>query len=440
MFFEGDPQAVLSEIDSLMRSMSTFTDPQQMVTEYGKRIRMLMGNDGTVSLSRRGLEAPWYRITRSWAFQDSIDPWRQKDRLPLLDKGILGQMLYADSPQIINDFRADPADPAYEHLAPFRSLMFMPQYDNGVATNMVVSGRRDPNAFKPDQMPVLLWMSNLFGRGVQALVMAKQLKEAYARIDDELRVVAEIQRSLLPGQLPGVKNLRLAAHYQTSQQAGGDYYDLFPLGDGRLGILIADVSGHGTPAAVHMAITHTVAHAPPAYPDTPAAPARMLEHLNAKLVESFARTGSGSATGAGGGGGGGFVTAFYAVFDPATRRLRFSSAGHNPPRVRSGSRVQPVDGARDLPLGIMDGITYEESSLDLSPGDLLLLYTDGITEARGPGGPPTPLFGEHRLDDTLASGSDDPDAAIRRVVDGVEAFTGGSPPTDDRTLVAARVD
>lgn len=424
MFFEGDTDAVLTEIESLMRSMSTFTDPQQMVTEYGKRVRMLMGNDGTISLSRRGLEQPWYRITRSWAFKHTVDPWREKEKLPLLNRGVLGEHLYADRPTIINDFAPDPADPAYEHLAPFRSLMFMPQYDNGVATNMVVSGRSVPGGFKPEQMPMLLWMTNLFGRGVQALVMAKQLREANERIDEELRTVAQIQRSLLPGVLPSVSTLRLAAHYQTSQLAGGDYYDLFPLADGRLGMLIADVSGHGTPAAVLMAITHTVAHA---YPGSPASPGMVLNHLNEKLVESYTRT------------PGGFVTAFYGVYDPASRVLQYSSAGHNPPRVRRDGDVRAVDGARDLPLGIAGGLDYREEAVELRAGDLLLLYTDGITEAQVPGAHPISLFGERRLDDALLNAPDQPDWAIQHVVGEVDKFTSGAPATDDRTLVAAQI-
>ncbi len=91
------------------------------------------------------------------------------------------------------------------------------------------------------------------------------------------KLYADIQRSLLPKTIPTIPGLGLAAHYQTSQWAGGDYYDFFPLTDGRWGIMIADVSGHGTPAAVMMAITHSIAHAYPGPPDPPAA---MLEHVN----------------------------------------------------------------------------------------------------------------------------------------------------------------
>ena len=100
------------------------------------------------------------------------------------------------------------------------------------------------------------------------------MKHAYEIVEHELKVVADIQRSLLPQVLPAIPGLELGAYYQTSQWAGGDYYDFFPLPDGRWGILIADVSGHGTPAAVMMAITHSLAHGLPGQPDPPAVAAR----------------------------------------------------------------------------------------------------------------------------------------------------------------------
>src|SRR5262249_58491975 len=120
--------------------------------------------------------------------------------------------------------------------------------------------RRDAAAFAPEHFPQLVWMSNLYGRATHNLVLSEQLKEAYEAVDHEMRVVADIQRSLLPAAMPPIPTMALAAHYQTSHRAGGDYYDFFPLADGKWGILIADVSGHGTPAAVIMAVAHNPAH------------------------------------------------------------------------------------------------------------------------------------------------------------------------------------
>src|SRR5204863_816635 len=127
------------------------------------------------------------------------------------------------------------------------------------------------------------------------------LREAYDAVDDDLRVVADIQRGLLPAKPPAIPTLGVAAHYQTSKRAGGDYYDFFPLPDGRWGMLIADVSGHGTPAAVLMAVLHSIAHT---YPGPPTPPGELLRHVNRVLTERYTAN------------SGAFVTAFYAIYDP----------------------------------------------------------------------------------------------------------------------------
>lgn len=423
--FSDDPKQAMSEVVELMRAMSSQTDPQKMLLTYRDRVKKLTGYEHTISLSRRDLSAPWYRITRSTLWKEDINPWTQKDRLPLHNTGILGELLYGDQPRILDNFVCPPSDPAYEMLKDYHSLFAIPHYDHGVGINMVVSLKREPGGFDVQSAPALVWLSNLFGRATHSLVMAQQLKTAYDQIDRELKAVSEIQRSLLPAVLPDVHGLQLAVHYQTSQQAGGDYYDLFPLPDGRLGMLIADVSGHGTPAAVLMAITHTVAHS---FPGTPESPAQVLAHLNNRLTDAYSRT------------PGGFVTAFYGVFDPQSRLLTYAGAGHNPPRVRRGISARTVDelaSAREMPLGIAADVRFTEATARLSPGDLLLMYTDGVTEARKPQG--GAMFGESRLDETLSKAPEDPGWTISKLVEAVESFTEHAPASDDRTLVAARV-
>jgi len=412
----------MREVVEMMREMSRHTDPQAMVNAYRARARSLYATDGTVAVSRRELVHPWYRVTRSSKWTTDINPWRDRDNLPLLDTGLLGELLYADEPRIINDFRPDPGDPCYDLMSGFRSAFAVPNYDQGRALNMTVLFKNQPNGFDPAAAPSMVWIGNLFGRATQQLVMADELRKAYEAVDRELRAVSEIQRSLLPVVLPDVHGLQLAAHYQTSRQAGGDYYDFFPLPDGRLGMLIADVSGHGTPAAVLMAITHTMAHA---MPGPPMEPAKLLGYLNENLSDAYIRTGSG------------FVTAFYGIYDPTSRSLHYASAGHNPPRVRrdDGATIEPIELARDIPLGVMRETRYTEATARINPRDTLVLYTDGITEAREKSGQ---LFGEGRLDDAIAQSPPDAPATIARVLDDVEKFSSGRPADDDRTLVVAR--
>ena len=249
----GDWQERLAFIVETMRDMSRQTDPQAMVRAYGTRMRQLMQTDRTVSLSRRDLPPRQYRITRSSLWKEEVNPWKNKELLPVLEGGLLGELIYGDEPRVIDEIQIAPDDPAAEYFAGMRSLIAVPNYDQGVALNMVVLMRKEPAAFQREQFPMWVWMSNLFGRATHNLVLSEELKRAYEAVDYELKVVADIQRSLLPKELPRIPNLSLAAHYQTSRRAGGDYYDFLPLDAHRVGVLIADVSGKGTSAALYMA-------------------------------------------------------------------------------------------------------------------------------------------------------------------------------------------
>src|SRR5229473_2239301 len=344
---DGDWRERLAFIVETMRDMSRQTDPQAMVRAYGTRMRQLMQTDRTVSLSRRDLPPQKYRITRSSLWREEINPWHNKDRLPLLEGGLLGELIYGDEPRIIDDIQVASDDPAAEYFAGMRSLIAVPNYDQGVALNMVVLMRKEPAAFQREQFPLWVWMSNLFGRATHNLVLSEELKKAYEAVDYELKVVADIQRSLLPKELPQIPNLSLAAHYQTSRRAGGDYYDFFPLPNGQWGILIADVSGHGTPAAVLMAITHSIAHS---YPGPPPPPRQMLNYVNYHLASRYSRQ---SDT---------FVTAFYGIFDPPKRTLIYSCAGHNPPRLKrcQDGTLLALDRAGGFPLGITSEGAFDE--------------------------------------------------------------------------------
>jgi len=414
----------LESIMDMMREMSSTRDPEAMVRQYAGRIRALNPEvERRLSLSRRGLEWPWFRITRYSEWREEINPWQQPEKLPLLQGGILAELIYGDQPRIIDELELAPGDPAAKYLAGQLSLQAIPLLDEGVALNMTIQARSVTNGFDPDRLPETVWMANLFGRATHNLVLADQIHQAYEEVDRELKAVADIQRSLLPSELPEIPRLKLAANYQTARRAGGDYYDFFPLPDGRWGILIADVSGHGTPAAVMMAVMHSIAHN---YPGPPNPPSQMLAYLNEKLVTHYV------------GDNGTFVTAFYGIFDPRTRELAYSSAGHNPPRVRGCGchSVTQLDRAQRLPLGVAPGVTFADSVQQLHSGDQLIFYTDGIVEAANPEGQ---LFGTERLDVLLGSCTDEPADVVAAVLRDLELHTAGQPASDDRTLVVARV-
>lgn len=413
----------LQTIVEMMREMSLQTDPQAMVRAYAKRMENLLAVDRRISISRRDLDAPQYRITRYSGWRNEVNPWTEKEQLPVLEGGILGELLYRDEPQIIDDWQVNENDPAYEYLEGQRSLMALPMYDRGVAVNMVVLTRESSYAFEREQFPEQVWLASLFGRATHNLVLAGQVREAYEMVDRELKVVADIQRSLLPAELPQIPTMKLAAHYETSRRAGGDYYDFFALADGKWGILIADVSGHGTPAAVMMAVTHSIAHL---YPGEVSQPSEFLQFVNQHL---FSRYVSDFGT---------FVTAFFGVYDPATRELKYASAGHNPPRLKrcAGGEILSLDKVRNLPLGVRSEHKYDDAREQLTQGDQIVLYTDGITEAHNKAGE---MFGIKRLDEVLSRCRHEASEIIDSVLAAVSEFTSAEPATDDRTIVVSKI-
>lgn len=420
----ADWRQQLEHITKLMREISKETDPQRMVARYGAGMQGLVARDRLVALSRRDLESPRYRITRSDLWEHQVNPWKSAATLPEFDHGVLGELLYAGEPRVLQSIDVPDDDPGAEYFAGMESGIVIPTWDGGEVVNMVLMMQREPNAYAEEDLPQAVWMANLFGRATKNLVLSHQLDRAYAQLDEELRVVADIQRSLLPSQLPNIDGLDVAAYYETSQYAGGDYYDFFPLAGGKLGILVADVCGHGTPAAVLMAITHSLAHT---FPGEVPCPADLLEYVNRHLSARYIDRGA-------------FVTAFFGIYDPGKRTLKYSSAGHNPPRVKrcADGRLFELDEARNLPLGVLPDTRYEPATVALEVGDQVIFYTDGITEARG-GVDRNELFGIKRLDAVMENCAISSQGLIDTVLASVAEFTGGQPADDDRTMVIARV-
>src|SRR5215510_7065936 len=165
-------QQRLDFIVSTMREMSSQADPHEMVQAYIKRMRTMVPSDGWMAISRRDLDSPQFRITRSTLWDQPINPWRNRSALPLLSGGLCAELIYGEQPRIIHDFQYAPDDPAAEYFAGMRSLQAVPQFDRGRSLNMVISMRRDPNGFDPEFLPNLVWAANLFGRATHNLVLS----------------------------------------------------------------------------------------------------------------------------------------------------------------------------------------------------------------------------------------------------------------------------
>jgi PAS domain S-box-containing protein len=196
----------------------------------------------------------------------------------------------------------------------------------------------------------------------RAMAKQQEVAQERERIEQELRVARMIQHALLPKALPEVEGYEIAVYYQPAREVGGDFYDFLRLPDGRLGLIVGDVSGKGVPAAIVMAITRTMLRS--AYHLGP--PGEILQKVNDELFSDIPPNV--------------FVTCLAAILDSTTGRLQYANAGHDPPFVRHASGVGKLS-ATGMPLGLMAGMVYEQKEINLEPGESVLLYSDGLAEA-----------------------------------------------------------
>ena len=243
------------------------------------------------------------------------------------------------------------------------------------------------------------------------------------RLEAELEMSQVVQRALLPQEMPDIPGAELAAFSRPAQILGGDYFDFLRFRDGAYALAIADVAGHGISASLLMASLQTALRT---LAPTSDSPVEVLGHLNRIFVHNIHFNT--------------FVTLFLAHFDPATRRLTYCNAGHNPPLVfcpnpngrDAFTWLKPTGAA----VGLVEEPQFRAQTLTLARGDVLLLYTDGVTEARNPG---QEQFGERRLAELVQQGAGLPaQELVRELRQALLAFGAGQPLDDDTTVVACK--
>lgn len=273
------------------------------------------------------------------------------------------------------------------------------------------------------RIPVLgddeLWdTARAFNQMAAGLERGRELEKERDRMEGELELARRIQTRLLPSHAPRLAGLEIEGRSEPAREVGGDYYDHLVLGDDRVLLVIADVSGKGVPAALLMSAFRASLMSQ----DPATGPAKMAVRLNEFLHHSVEP--------------GKFVTAFVGILDGRTGRLAYANAGHNPPLLMRADGSAEWLAAGGLILGIMPESQFESGEAELRPGDLLLMYTDGVTEGADATGD---QFGEDRLVETVRrrrSGS--VGELAESIVREVRAFEGASGPADDLTVLAAR--
>ncbi|MFA7235270.1 MAG: PP2C family protein-serine/threonine phosphatase [Phycisphaeraceae bacterium] len=405
-----------------MKTLSRVTDLDGLMNAFRSYVRHRFGVKHAFVICRHDLASPFYRV---W---QPVTPCGDTNvTCPTADVrkgGLLSRLLYDGIFQQLTDWSLTPDDSAADLLRDERNLMAIPLFENGTATDMVILlGPWD--APREEDLCELTMMSGLLHTTIRTHGLAKEMGRAHEALDRELRRAAEVQSWLLPSTVPIISGVSVAASYHAAHHAGGDYYDVVELPDGRLGLLIADVSGKGAPAAVLMAVVRTAVRLEIEWWTHPAF---LLANVNRHLCDLGLSD------------HGAFVTAVCGILDANTRQFIHSSAGHHPPRLVSVRHDQVVglDDANSPPLGVKFETQYNEQTVHLQSGDMLLFYTDGIVDASSPQGD---RFEIRRLDQVLKKLPipPSPRAAIADVMQAVSRFTGPGSASDDQTLIAVSV-
>jgi sigma-B regulation protein RsbU (phosphoserine phosphatase) len=290
---------------------------------------------------------------------------------------------------------------------------------NQVSGILVVRESNATPAFRERRLEILSGIAQQTSLAIQNDLFKREMV-LNERIEREIQLARQIQQTFLPERLPVLDGWEIDIRWETARQVGGDFYDVFELPDGRIGLVIADVSDKGLPAALYMTVARTLIRATVRSHEDPA---DVLVEVNQLLFSDSPESM--------------FITAVYAILDPQNGELLYSNAGHNLPflyRAETSIIEQLPKGA--MALGVLPHIPYEDHTLLIHPGDMLLLYTDGVCDTLSDTGED---FGEARLRDTaLVYGDSSANEFLSGIDQILSDFRQETPLADDITMLVLR--
>lgn len=349
------------------------------------------------------------------AYHDAII---RPGELPLLDDACrLGQ------PLLVNDTTANPyVPPAWRERFGSRTILVVPLLVADEPIGALLADDVDTtHMFSPRRVRILSGIANQAAIAIENARLQAQEAER-VRLSHELELAHHIQRHLLPQSAPAVPGYQIVYRWRSAREVGGDFFDFIPLGARRLGLVVADVSDKGVPAALYMMFARTLLRAVAFSGRTPAAALQRANELI--LADSTSDM---------------FVTAYYSVLDTASHRLTYASGGHNLALYARADACQVEEmTTAGIALGIIEQTEIEQKTLILAPGDVVLFYTDGVIDTLNHAGE---AFGQERLADILCAHRHEPAEAIAEAIEeAVQAFAGDQAQYDDLTLVLLKRD
>jgi len=406
--------SILNEIATTISSTNSLDRIVDLIVQ--KCIKHLKVEQGVVMLLHEEDESSPFQTMVRKADQSTMSrvlPFR-------LDSQLTGWMLKHQQPLVVNDFKADsrfhtsPGDDL-----PIRSLLSVPLRLKGKMMGLLtVFNKKTPEGFSVEDQRLL---SIIAAQSAQVIDNARMYEneKAFMRMQEQMKLAREIQLNLLPHSPPKIEGYSIAGFSVPAQEVGGDYYDFIPMDENRLAFCLGDVSGKGVPAAMLMANLQATLRGQTILD---VLPHECLTRANTLLHQStdFQK----------------FATLFYGILDIQNHRLSFCNAGHDNPFLFSTAPKPARLNTGGTVLGFVKEFNYEESDTELHPGDLLVIYSDGISEAMNM---EEEEYGEERLSAVIQENRKaEPQELIDKIINSVRIYAGDAPQMDDMTIVVLK--
>jgi phosphoserine phosphatase RsbU/P len=330
------------------------------------------------------------------------------DRFKIGEYGIIGQVGLTEQTYYAPDVTRDPYYQVSEEST--KSELDIPLKVHGKLIGVFSFQHKDYDAFPESRIQLLEALAGHVATAIENARLFRNERKEKDRMARELEEARAVQRSLFPNHTPELSGFEISGLCVPCYEVGGDWFDYIPLGDGKLGLVLADISGKGMAAALLMASTRSILRSAAIRYSSPA---KVLNELNVVLIEDFPKSR--------------FVTMIYAVLDPISKTVTFANAGHHPPLISDGSGVSILKFESALPLGIKD-FQFSDYQIKITPGSRLLFYSDGISEAMDPF---YQEFGTNRLIKLFTSET----SSVQNILEEVQKFCGDNPASDDITLL-----
>ncbi|MGH9743126.1 MAG: PP2C family protein-serine/threonine phosphatase [Candidatus Acidiferrum sp.] len=399
------------------RELTSILDREELLRRVAQRVKRIVNYDVfSVML--------WNESTQ---LLDSVFGMRYEDSIPSyqslpLRRGLTGTAAAERRPVRVDDVLTDTRYVRCETGLDARSALVVPLLLQDRLIGVLDLESAEPSAFTVENERMLATLGSYIAVALENARLYEEARENEFRLQDDLNTAREIQRQLLPRGAKGIPGLELAAAYVPARELGGDFYDFLPYGQGKLALALGDVSGKGTAAALYGSLA--IGTLRELVVNSTSNPASMLQMLNHRMhgARLEAR----------------FIAMLFAVYDAAARRLTLSNAGGPYPLLVRKNSAQEIR-IEGVPLGLFPENEYEESAIDLEPGDIVLFASDGILESENA---QEEEFGSARLHALLAHAAPEISASelCERIIAATDDHSGpGSNPHDDRTLLVLRV-